>query len=89
MNKSTIRVVTVIGVVFLLVGCDKNKSHFDDGGDLVCTESDRDNVIRAAGSDRAYVGTKYHTHGLKKAVVILRDGRTCFIEHYIVYMTVE
>ena len=89
MNKSTIRVITVIGVVLLLSGCNKKESHFEDDGNLLCTESDRDDVISAVGSDKAYVGTKYHAHGLKRTVVFLRSGRTCFIEHYMVYMTVE
>ena len=74
MNKSTIRVITVIGVVLLLSGCNKKESHFEDDGNLLCTESDRNDVISAVGSDKAYVGTKYRAHGDSKTVVTLSGG---------------
>ncbi len=76
MNKSTIRVITVIGVVLLLSGCNKKESHFEDGGNLLCTDSNlfSDDVIIIVNSDNSYLGRRHKAHGDVEITVTMNGG---------------
>ena len=65
-----------MGVVLMLAGCNRKKSHFEDGGNLLCTEHNlfSDNDIRTVNSSNAYLRKKHVAHGDTKIVVTLKGG---------------
>jgi hypothetical protein len=75
-KQKIIQAIVVTGVVLLLAGCNRKKSHFEDGGNLLCTENNlfSDDAIRTVNSENAYLGTKYGAHGSAKTIVTLNGG---------------
>jgi len=68
MHTKTIQIITILGVVFLLSSCNKKKSHFEDGGDLVCTNSSLigNDVTRTININNSAYSSSPRPHGSKE-----------------------